>query len=493
MILYISATACSVIILCLVLMTLFRLWYKTLRFNCLLNRLPGPPFVPLVGNSQELSGAVDDLLEILCNDWARKYGGIYKAYIGPKPHIMISSPDIIQVMLSSPRILDKGITYYFLCPWLGEGLLTSTEGKWLLRRCLLTPAYESQLADVMETSNEEMIILSHQIDKNIENGDTEMDIYPLVSRCALDMICEIAAGQAVNAQTEDSEYVDAIFSMSDIIAERIQRPLCWDDAFFINTDLGERHETTLPVLHQFTEKVVRNRRTYGSLLTFRRSLLDGFLETTAGMENLCDEDVKEELDTFIFKGFQSLSSIISWFLYCMAANPPCQEQLRQELNLIFEARDRDCCLRDLSDMKYVDNCLKEVLRLYPSVPLLTRAISEDVQLGGYKIPAGCDAMVLVYALHHNPQFYPNPETFCPERFFPEKAVARHPFAYIPFGAGPRNCIGQEMAVSAIKAVVSGLLRRFRFQIDPDRMGESKPVSRMFLKPRDGIRLMVSRC
>ena len=130
---------------------------------------------------------------------------------------------------------------------------------------------------------------------------------------------------------------------------------------------------------------------------------------------------------------------------------------------MFGDSDRDCTMEDLNELKYLDYCLKEVLRLYPSAPLIERICNEEVKIGNllfsFKIiftftdrlflhlkgeniiPAGCNILVLIYGLHRNPEVFPDPLTFNPERFFPEQSVGRHPFAYIPFSAGPRNCIG----------------------------------------------------
>ena len=146
----------------------------------------------------------------------------------------------------------------------------------------------------------------------------------------------------------------------------------------------------------------------------------------------------------------------------MATNPQCQDRVFDELHDIFGASDRPCSFDDLSYMKYLEYCMKETLRLYPSAPSFGRQISKDMKLGTikiqpkyfqflqlsqnsfagkYMIPAGCDLKIMAYGLHRNPRIYPNPNEYNPERFFPDQCADRHPYAFIPFSAGPRNCIG----------------------------------------------------
>ena len=113
----------------------------------------------------------------------------------------------------------------------------------------------------------------------------------------------------------------------------------------------------------------------------------------------------------------------------------------EELADVFDGSDRPCTLEDLSHLTYLDCCVKESIRRHPSVPLIRRAVSEDVQLGKYMVPAGTTIAIQIYALHHNEEHFPDPESFRPDRFLPEESAKRHPYAFIPFSAGSRNCIG----------------------------------------------------
>jgi cytochrome P450 family 4 len=117
--------------------------------------------------------------------------------------------------------------------------------------------------------------------------------------------------------------------------------------------------------------------------------------------------------------------------------------------------------RTLQELKYLERCLKEVLRLYPSVPFIVRVLGEDITTStGHLLKAGTSIHLHIYDVHHNPDIYPDPEKFDPDRFLPENCTNRHNFAYVPFSAGPRNCIGQKFAMLELKAVLCGVLAEF---------------------------------
>jgi cytochrome P450 family 4 len=117
--------------------------------------------------------------------------------------------------------------------------------------------------------------------------------------------------------------------------------------------------------------------------------------------------------------------------------------------------------KTLQELKYTERCLKEVLRLYPSVPFIGRVLGEDMTTStGHLLKAGTNMHLHIYDVHHNPEIYPDPEKFDPDRFLPENCQNRHNFAYVPFSAGPRNCIGQKFAMLELKAVLCGVLGEF---------------------------------
>ena len=157
--------------------------------------------------------------------------------------------------------------------------------------------------------------------------------------------------------------------------------------------------------------------------------------------SLNDDDIREEVDLSMFAGHDTTASAMTWFLYCIAKHPKEQENVVDELEYIFGQSQRPCTTQDITEMKYLECCIKETLRLYPSVPAVMRTLTEEVQVGDYLIPAGVSVALMIYGMHRNSAFHDDPDTFKPERFLPEHNNDRHPFSFVPFSAGPRNCIG----------------------------------------------------
>uniref|UniRef100_A0A8D8RY50 Cytochrome P450 4c3 n=1 Tax=Cacopsylla melanoneura TaxID=428564 RepID=A0A8D8RY50_9HEMI len=160
---------------------------------------------------------------------------------------------------------------------------------------------------------------------------------------------------------------------------------------------------------------------------------------------------------------------LCWTLYLLAANQDIQDKVVSEIEDIFGSLEcNEIQIEHLKKMEYLEKVIKESLRLYPSVPYFSRWLEHDLQLGEFTIPAQSNIAIVTYWLHRNPESFPDPEKFDPERFSKENSAERHPFAYIPFSAGPRNCIGQRFALMEEKVVLTQLLRKFKFEAVPNQ-------------------------
>jgi cytochrome P450 len=495
------------------------MYYKTSRFHRLIKKLPGPPPLPIVGNAMDLMGGYDVVLETMHIDWPREYGEIYRSFIGPICNVSISSPELLEPFLASQNVIEKGADYDLLKPWLGEGLLTSSGPKWRSRRRLLTPAFHFKiLENFVPIFDDQSLVLCRQIEKRMrevpnDENKVVIDVFPLLIRCTLDVICEAAMDTRLNSQTKDSDYLNSALRLTRIFVERLRKPwLNISNLTFSWTKLGREETNLVNYVHGFADKIILKRhqqltekQTEEQIekppqpeeginkisLGNRRPLLDLLLDVTDDGVKLTQQEIREEIDTFMFAGHDTTASAMSWFLYCMACNPECQETVYEELHEIFGKSDRPCTFEDMAHFKYLDCCIKEALRLYPSAPLIERSLVEDIQIGEFLVPAGTNILILIYGVHHNPRIYENPNQYNPERFFPDQSDGRHPYAFIPFSAGPRNCIGQRFALMEEKVVLSSLLRRYRFGLSPQ---SKKPVPsyQAVLKPINGIHLVISK-
>nr|XP_020647124.1 cytochrome P450 4V2-like isoform X2 [Pogona vitticeps] len=365
---------------------------------------------------------------------------------------------------------------------------------------MLTPTFHfTILTDFLEVMNEQANVLVQKLEKHVDKEPFDCFVY--ITRCALDVICETAMGRNVGAQhNKDSEYVQAVY--------RQRSPWIWPDLFYSMCQEGRDHSKYLNILHTFTDKVIaekswelkKREQQKGDAVNLgvqsqgkvRKAFLDMLLNATdEDGKKLSYLDIREEVDTFMFEGHDTTAAAMSWTMYLLACHPEIQKQVHDELDEVFGDSNRHITMDDLKKLRYLECVIKEALRLYPSVPYFARSLREDVSIRGFKIPKGIDVIIAPLALHRDPDTYPEPEEFRPERFFPENAAGRHPYAYVPFSAGPRNCIGQRFAQMEEKTILATVLRNFSVGTTQTHE-ELRPRAELILRPTKGIWVHLKR-
>ncbi|XP_003271559.2 cytochrome P450 4V2 [Nomascus leucogenys] len=285
---------------------------------------------------------------------------LLKLWVGPVPMVALYSAENVEVILTSSKQIDKSSMYKFLEPWLGLGLLTSTGNKWRSRRKMLTPTFHfTILEDFLDIMNEQANILVKKLEKHVNQEAFNCFFY--ITLCALDIICETAMGNNIGAQSnDDSEYVRAVYRMSEMIFQRIKMPWLWLDLCYRMFKEGWEHKKSLKILHTFTNNVIAERANEmnadedcrgdgrGSALSKnkRRAFLDLLLSVTDDEGNrLSHEDIREEVDTFMFEGHDTTAAAINWSLYLLGSNPEVQKKVDQELDDVFvlDTRVKDQC------------------------------------------------------------------------------------------------------------------------------------------------------
>ncbi|NXJ75175.1 CP4V2 protein, partial [Trogon melanurus] len=475
-----------------------------------LKPVPGVgPCYPVLGNALLLERGGEGFFKQLqvYSEQFRSWP-LIKLWIGPLPVLILYHPDSVEVILSSSKHIEKSYLYKFLQPWLGTGLLTSTGEKWRSRRKMITPTFHfAILTDFLEVMNEQGRILLEKLERHADKE--AFDVFLDVTLCALDIICETAMGRNVDAQkNKDSEYIRAIYRMSDLIQERQKSPWLWPNCLYKLFKEGREHESNLKILHNFTDMIIAEKAAElgraekikcnpdvsyeESGSKKRKAFLDMLLNATDDEGNkLSYRDIREEVDTFMFEGHDTTAAAVNWVLYLLGRNPEAQKWVHRELDEVFGKTERPVTMDDLKNLRYLECVVKEALRIFPSVPMFARVLREDCSIEGYQIPKGTNVLVLTYALHRDPEIFPDPEEFRPERFFPENSKGRHPYAYVPFSAGPRNCIGQRFAQMEEKTLLALILRRFWVEScqKPEELGLS---GELILRPNNGIWIKVKR-
>ncbi|XP_059617472.1 cytochrome P450 4d2-like isoform X1 [Phlebotomus argentipes] len=479
----------------------------------LVRKFPGPPTVPLFGNAlMYFNKKPEDVLNFV-QSMINVYGKLFRVWIGPYQVAFFSTdPKDLEVMLSSTKHITKNNLYNFLKPWLGTGLLISTGQKWHTRRKIITPTFHFKILEQFtEVFNRQGSTLVRLLQKH-STGES-FNIYPFINLYALDVISESAMGIELNSQTDSgSEYVRAVSEISQIMSTRFIKVWQRIDFLFNNfVSTKKDHDRCIRVMHNFTENIIRQRRekliemlskderdagvaTKGEdeeesefYEKKRLALLDVLLQATVDGKPLSNEDIREEVDTFMFEGHDTTTAAMTFALYAISRHPDVQKRLQQELQEVLGAdRNAPVTYRHLQNLKYMELVIKETLRLYPPVPIYGRRIEEDMEINGKIIPAYCNYTMGIYFMGRDPNLYPEPEQFKPERFSLENTTEiTNPFAYVPFSAGPRNCIGQKFAMLEIKSMLSKVLSHFELlPCGP----EPRIIAEIVLRSQNGVHL-----
>ncbi|XP_046394849.1 cytochrome P450 4C1-like isoform X2 [Ischnura elegans] len=500
---YLLPVLWSVMLFCITLPILSKLkaWFRVFLMS---KRLPGPKGHPLLGHAAEFASK-EKFFES-AKEWAKEFS-MHKTFILFHPLILLHSPETVQVVLRGNRHSEKGFIYKGLRALLGEGLITSKGSKWHAHRKLITPTFHF---NILESFVDVFVKRTNQMMDRLKEkaGGEVFDICPYTQKLTLDFICETAMGTPVNAQNNQRlQIVSAIHKLEEIGIYRMIRPWLLSDWLFKFTKMGKEQDKYKNILHSFTNKVITERKEFvrnrsmekamgmneedtgatGEAKKKKAIFMDLLIEYSENGRLLTDKDIREEVNTFMFAGQNTTQLAINYCLFLLGNHPKIQDRAYEELESIFGSSDRDPTTADLRDMRYLEQCIKEALRLYPSVPVIARTLTHDETIGKHTLPAGADVLILPYVLHRNPDQFPDPETFNPDNFLPERVKNRHPYSYIPFSAGPRNCIGQKFAVLAEKTALSSILRRYRIE-SLHSQDDLVVVPNTVLVPKKGIRL-----
>jgi cytochrome P450 len=434
---------------------------------------PGPRGYPILGVLPQLRS--DPITTFL--DAADRYGDMVHLKAGPYHGFLLSDPaDIKHVLQDNARNYHKSPLYERLRDSLGNGLLTSEDSFWLRQRRLAQPAFHRQrltaMADTMVSCTEQRL---ERWEHAVSSGET------------IDLVAEMMAlTQAIIVRTMFSTDLGAT-------ADVVNRT--WP---IINRRIGEtfwstKLETTLPLPAN-----VRFKRALGELdavvyriIADRRQsqrdeadLLSMFLaardeETGAGMT---DRQLRDEVMTMLLAGHETTSLALSWTYWLLWQHPDIEARLAAEAADVIGTRR--ATFADTERLVYTRKVIDESLRVYPPAWGFSRLALGDDEVGGYHVPAGSLVFLIPFVVHRRPRLWPSPEHFDPERFTPERIAERPRFAYIPFGGGPRQCIGNQFALLELQLILATVARRFQVRVVEGSRVQPEPL--ITLRPKPGI-------
>ena len=382
------------------------------------------------------------------------------------------------VLQQQHRNFKKGSSSKMLRPVLGNGLVTSDGDFWLRQRRLVQPAFHRERLQELFLA---MGNLTAAFLDEMEafRGKAAVDIDAKMMSVTSDIALKTLFG---NMTTEDKAQIyQQVTRTQKYLVTRVRRP--YRNPLMAVNGENRRFEKDLEYFNKLVFNFIQQRRVSGEKPNdLLQLLLDSTDEDTG--EQMNDQQIRDEAITMFAAGHETSATGLSWLLYELAKQPEIVSRIRSE-SVIF---DNVPSFQQLMQMPYTRQVVEEGLRLYPPAWTMTREATVDQEIEGFSVKAGTSVFLSVFELHRNPNLWNDPLTFNPDNFNPDLVKDRPKFNYLPFGAGPRICIGQQFAMMEMQLLLAALIKRFDFKSDPSHPVSMHPL--IVLKSTNGIKLFV---
>lgn len=439
--------------------------------------IPIVPGLPVLGNMRELQrDPFGFTLETI-----RRYGDVVRFRFLGDESILVSHPDDIQhVLQANNRNYDKQtFDYELLYPLVGQGLLTSDGDFWLRQRRLAAPAFHRQriiaFADMMVEATLAMLQRWRPLMDRGEAVAIDQEMMRLTLTIVGQALLNIDLGDEASAFGRAFKQANSRFGYHNMLS--IMFP-------WLPTPANLRFKAAIRTMNQIADEIIRERRDsgedHGDLLSMLMSARD---EETG--ERMSDRQLRDEVLTILLAGHETTANALTWALYLLSQHPDAARELRAQIDRVLGGRPATA--GDLPVLSYTRMVFQETLRLYPPAWGIARRAIEDDTLGGYRVPAGSVININIYALHRHPDFWDDPDEFRPERFSELASQERHKFAYLPFSAGPRKCIGDQFAMFEGQLILATIAQHLDLALVPGHPVEKLPL--ITLNPRYGMKMM----
>ena len=421
-------------------------------------------------------------LEVL-DDYIALHGDTIITYIGGLYRsILTTDPTVIQhVLQKNHRNYKKSpLQFDILAHYLGNGLLTSDGEYWLRQRRLIQPGFHRQrlagLTQLMlEVIDESMRRLQEEM-----AGNAPVDIYPHMMEAAF----RIVARSLFSVDMPEPELKvlsKNISALQQFMIREIRQPFLkpW---FRISGQIRD-HEAMASRSEEIILDYIRRRRRSGeSHDDLLQMLLDARYEDSG--EGMTERQILDEATILLVAGHETSACALAWTWHLLGRHPKAVARIREELDAVLQ--ERRPLFEDLQKLTYTTQVFEESMRLFPPAWITDRVAIEDDHIEGVDIPKGTTVIIYIYGAHRSPAHWTDPEKFDPGRFDRECRKAQPPFSYLPFGGGPRLCIGNNFAMMEMQLVLAQMLRRFDFEPLPGRTVTPLPLITM--RPKEPVEM-----
>jgi pentalenene oxygenase len=411
-----------------------------------------PRALPLLGHA----------LHLLRDPWtfltaARPLGEVVEIRIGPRPAYLVNEPGLIRrLLVGEAKKFDKGVQFEKMRPVLGNGLVTAEGQEHLKNRRLVQPAFHhSRIAGYATVMREQSL----EMTASWRDGD-RIDLDRQLTQLALKIV-----GKTLFSTELGTEAVDEVLRSMPVflhgIAKRAMAPTRLLEK--LPTAENRRFDEANRRLHEVVDRMIAEYRRAGVDHGDMVSMLLLAVDEATG-EGLGDAQVRDEAITMLLAGSETTSTLLSWIFHVLGQRPDLESALQAEVDEVIG--DGPVTLEQIGRLAYTRRLVTEALRVYPPAWLITRRANEALTLGGTALPAGASILFSPYSLHRDPAFYPDPDHFDPDRWLPERAKDVPRPAFVPFGAGNRQCIGEGFAWTEAMVVLATVARHWRLRPVP---------------------------
>jgi cytochrome P450 len=404
---------------------------------------------------------------------------LHRSRMPGRDAVFVMCPALIrQVLVDDPDSFEKGsMTRRVLGPVLGDAILTAEGDRWRAQRRATAPLFRrEQLLDFLPV----MIAAAERTRDRWLSYPTasEIDVTREMTRTTLDIVLAtmLSASGASNPHRIERAIADYLESTSWVMALTILGAPRW-----VPYPGMRKAARARDFLKQFVVDLT-NEITYSEV--FRKDLMSLLIRANDPQTGrlMSETDVRENILTFVMAGHETTALALTWTFYLLSLHPQIEERVRSEIATVTGGTPVRG--EHIDSLRYTQQVIQEAMRLYPPAPLIVREARRVLQLGTETIGPGTFVYVPVYAVHRHEEFWDRPDLFDPDRFTPEAIKTRDRYVYLPFGAGPRICVGMSFALMEATAVLAVLLSSLRLRLRPDYIPQ--PKLRITLRPANGM-------
>ncbi|MCO5194318.1 MAG: cytochrome P450 [Anaerolineae bacterium] len=445
---------------------------RTIDSQTMTAPVPTAKRLPVIGALPYVARQPFDYLR---NAW-RQHGDIFRIDLGVTDAVVLSHPRHVQYVLrDNARNYRKGGNMWTSVRTLfGNGLVVSEGDYWLRQRRMMQPhfhrRYITGLLDLMLTAIDEQMALwpTSAETFNISAAFNDITMRVIVRTMFGTQVTDDEFDRLSTAMTHALDYL-----LIGIVGESLPK---W-------TPLPgkKRYEAARTTFDEIVYRVIARSRASEDDISLLGMLL-GMVDAETG-EQMTDEQVRDEVATVFVAGYETTAIALAWAVDFLARDAALQDRLSAEINSVIGQDAPDIIA--LRSLDLVKRTFQEALRIRPSAWFLPRLTVEDDEIDGFSIPAGTQVALMINHIHHHPEQWEAPERFDPDRFFKDVAQSRHSFAYVPFGAGQRQCIGRDFAYMEGQLILARLLQRYR--IRPNG-APAQPDLSTTLRPKGGVHI-----